>query len=76
MLILSPPSGVKWLIALNPSMRQEAFDTLPYPATSCEYERSFSFTKKLITSERNNLTDNIIEALKYLKAWFDRRFIK
>jgi hAT family C-terminal dimerisation region len=57
-------------------MRQWAFDTLSYPATSYECERVFSSAKKLITPERNSLTDNIIKALECLKAWFDKGFIK
>jgi hypothetical protein len=52
-----------------------AFDTLFCPETSCECERVFSFTKKLISPERNRLADDTIEALECLKAWFDKRFI-
>jgi hypothetical protein len=65
-----------WLTATSPSMRQWAFDTLSCPATSCEYERVFSSTKKLITPERNSLADNTIKALECLKAWFDKGFIE
>jgi hypothetical protein len=62
--------------ATYPSMRQWAFDTLSCPATSCECERVFSSTKKLITPERNSLADNTIEVLECLKAWFDKGFIE
>ena len=65
-----------WSTAARPSMRQWAFDTLSCPATSCECERVFSSTKKLITLERNSLQDNTIEAVECLKAWFDKGFIK
>jgi hypothetical protein len=43
-----------------PSIHQWALDTL-----------SFSSEKKLITPERVNLGDDIIEALECLKAWWD-----
>jgi len=62
--------------ATYPSMRQWAFDTLSCPATSCECERVFSSTKKLITPERNKLQDDTIEALECLKAWFDKGLIE
>jgi hAT family C-terminal dimerisation region len=65
-----------WSTAAYPSMRQWAFDTLSCPATSCECERVFSSTKKLITPERNKLRDDIIEALECLKAWFDKGLIE
>ena len=65
-----------WSTATYPSMRQWAFDTLSCPATSCECERAFSSTKKLITPERNKLQDDTIEALECLKAWFDRGLIE
>jgi hypothetical protein len=55
---------------------QWAFDTLSCPATSCECERVFSSTKKLITPERNKLQDDTIEALECLKAWFDKGLIE
>jgi hypothetical protein len=43
---------------------------------SAECERVFSGTKKLITSERNRLTEDIIEASECLKNWWDRRLIQ
>ena len=39
---------------------------------SAEYERVFSSTKKLITPERNHLSEEPIEASEYLKNWWDR----
>ena len=65
-----------WSTAAYPSMRQWAFDTLSCPATSCECERVFSSTKKLITPERNKLQDDTIEALECLKAWFDKGLVE
>src|SRR5947209_19682317 len=41
-------------------------------AMSAECERVFSSTKKLITPERNRLAEEIIEASKCLKNWWDR----
>jgi hAT family C-terminal dimerisation region len=43
---------------------------------SAECERVFSSTKKLITSERNRLAEDIIEASECLKNWWDRGLIE
>jgi hypothetical protein len=43
---------------------------------SAECERVFSSTKKLITPERNRLTEDIIEASECLKNWWDHGLIK
>jgi hypothetical protein len=54
-----------------PSLHLYAFDTLAILATSAECERVFSSVKKLITPERNRLTEEIIEASECLKSWWD-----
>ena len=59
-----------------PSLHLYAFDTLAIPAMSAECERVFSSTKKLITSERNRLAEEIIEASECLKNWWDRGLIQ
>jgi hypothetical protein len=51
-------------------------DTFAWPATSCECERAFSRTEKLITPERNVLVDNIIEALECLRVWWNNGLVK
>jgi hypothetical protein len=48
-----------------PTLFQYALDTLCCPAMSTECERVFSSTKKLITSERNALSEDIIEACEW-----------
>jgi hAT family C-terminal dimerisation region len=50
--------------------------TLCCPAMSTECERVFSSTKKLITSERNALAKDIIEACECLKAWWKNSLIE
>jgi hypothetical protein len=40
-----------------------------------EYKRTFSSAKKLITPERNALSDATIEASECLKAWWDQDLI-
>jgi len=65
-----------WAYSSLPSMRQWALDTLSCPATSCECERLFSSTKKLITPERNSLGDDLIEASECLKGWWDVGIVK
>jgi hypothetical protein len=52
-----------------------AFDTLSIPAMATECERTFSSAKKLITPERNALSDDTIEASECLKAWWDQGLI-
>ena len=59
-----------------PSMQQWALDTLACPATSCEYERVFSSAKRLINPDRNALSDDVIEALECLKAWWDNKLVE
>jgi hAT family C-terminal dimerisation region len=56
----------------SPSIRQWAFDTLSCPAISCEFERVFNSTNRLITPDRNALSDDLIEPLK---AWWDNRLV-
>jgi hypothetical protein len=51
------------------------FDTLSIPAMATECERTFSSAKKLITPERNALSDAAIEANERLKAWWDQGLI-
>ena len=58
-----------------PSLYLYAWDTLAIPAMSAECERVFSSTKKLITPERNRLTEDIIEASECLKNWWDHGLI-
>jgi hypothetical protein len=43
---------------------------------SAECERVFSSIKKLVTPERNRLTEEIIEASECLKNWWERRLIQ
>lgn len=51
------------------------FDTLAISTMSAECERVFNSTKKLITQERNRLTEDIIEGSECLKNWWDRGLI-
>jgi hypothetical protein len=51
-------------------------DTLTISATSSECERVFSSAKKLITPERNRLTEEIIEVSECLLNWWDRGLIQ
>jgi hAT family C-terminal dimerisation region len=54
---------------------QDALDKLAIPVISAECERVFSSAGKMITPERNRLGDEIIEAGKCLKAWWDSGLI-
>jgi hypothetical protein len=60
---------------LFPTLHLYAFDTLVIPAISAECERVFSSAKKLISPERNRLTEEIIEASEFLNNWWDRELI-
>jgi hypothetical protein len=59
-----------------PTLHQFALDTLAIPATAADCERAFSSGRKLISPERNRLSDDIIEATECLKAWWDSGIIK
>ena len=50
-----------------------ALDMLSIPAMSAECERTFSSTKVMINSHRNNLSDEVVEASECLRAWFLRK---
>jgi hypothetical protein len=52
-----------------PTHFKYVLDTLSCPEMSTECERVFSSTKKLITPERNQLEEDIIETYECLKAW-------
>jgi hypothetical protein len=58
------------------ALQRWTLDIFACPATSCECERAFSNVKKPITPERNSPGDNIIEALKCLRAWWKNGLIK
>ena len=51
-----------------PTLFQHALDIISCPAMSTRRERVFGSVKKLITSERNHLGEDIIEACECLKA--------
>src|SRR3954447_15117774 len=59
-----------------PTLFQYALDTLAIPATATECESTFSSAKKLVTPERDRLADDVIEACKCLKAWWECGVIK
>ena len=72
---LSESLGTETLEARSITLHRYALDTLAIPATSAECERIFSSAKKLVTPERNRLSDDIIEAIECLKAWWDSGII-
>ena len=59
-----------------PTLYQYALDTLSCPAMSTEWERVFSSAKKLLTPEKNQLAEDIIEACECLKAWWKKELIQ
>jgi hypothetical protein len=59
-----------------PTLHQFVLGILAIPATAADYERTFSSGRKLISPERNRLSDDIIEATECLKAWWDSGIIK
>jgi hypothetical protein len=52
-----------------PTLIQYALDTIFCSAMATGCERVFSSIKKLITLERNQLEEDIIETCECLKAW-------
>jgi hypothetical protein len=70
---------IDWWISKKttyPTLYQYALDTLSCPAMSTECERVFSSAKKLLTPERNQLSEDIIEACECLKAWWKKGLIQ
>lgn len=65
-----------WWSGQHPALRQLAFDTLSTPAMSTECERVFSSAKKQVSSARNALKEDIIEATECLKSWWDNGTVK
>ena len=57
-------------VHFRPSVKM-ALDKLAIPAMSAECERVFSSAKKMVTVERNRLSEDIIQACECLKAWWD-----
>ena len=54
----------------SPQMMNMAFDMLSIPAMSAETERVFSGAKLTISSSRNRLDEDIIEATECLNRWY------
>ena len=40
------------------------------PPTNVESERIFSFTGKILTKQRAKMSDKMLDALVFLKAWY------
>ena len=59
-----------------PTLYRYALDTWSCLAMSTECERIFSSAKKLITPERNALSEDIIEACECLKSWWKKDLIQ
>jgi hypothetical protein len=59
-----------------PTLYQDALDKLAVPAMSAECERVFSSAKKVVTAERNRLSEDIVQACECLKAWWDNGFME
>lgn len=52
-----------------PTLAKLAFKLLAIPGMSAECERAFSQAKRMITDERFNLKQDVIEAEQCLKSW-------
>jgi hypothetical protein len=75
-----PHLGITWWAGMSekddfPTLFQYALNILPYPVMSTECERVFN-VKKLITSKKNQLKEDIIKSYKYLKAWWRNSLIE
>lgn len=65
-----------WMQCDYPRLRQWALDTLSVPAMSAEIERVFSQAKRLITVDRNRLSNDMIEASVCMKHWLDHEVLE
>src|SRR5271156_2087339 len=50
--------------------------TTAHAGSSAECERVSSNAKKMVTAERNRLSEDIIQACECLKAWWDNGFME
>ena len=67
------PVGITWWAPISgkddfPTLFQYALDTLSCPVMSTEWQRVFGSIKNFITSERNQLEEDIIEACELPKG--------
>jgi hypothetical protein len=60
-----------WMRPNNKALRQMALNLISIPAMSAEVERVFSSAKRLVTPDRNRLSDETIEILQLLKYWWN-----
>jgi hypothetical protein len=67
---------VWWMQCDYSGLRQWALDTLSVPAMSSEIERVFSQAKRLITSDRNRLSNDLVEASICMKHWLDNKTLE
>ena len=70
---------IDWWIDKNATyttLYQYFLDILSCSVMSTECERVFSSAKKLLTPERNPLTEDIIETCECLKAWWKKELIQ
>jgi hypothetical protein len=58
---------------LYPTLARMAFDLFSIPGMSSECERAFSSALRMVTDDRYNLKQDIIEADQCLKSWFKSR---
>lgn len=65
-----------WMKDDNSALRQMALDLISIPAMSAEVERVFSSAKRLITPDRNRLSDTTIEILQLLKYWWNNETVR
>ncbi|XP_044715151.1 transposase-like protein [Hirsutella rhossiliensis] len=59
-----------------PVLYRMALDLFSIPGMSAECERVFSQTKRLITDERNNLSEDTVEADQLQKQWLSRGLVE
>jgi hAT family C-terminal dimerisation region len=57
------------------AIRDLAFDLLSIPAMSAEVERKFSSGRRLITFDRNRLSEETIEKRELLKDWWSNNMV-
>lgn len=60
----------------HPQLKQMAFDLLSIPATSCDLERIFSSTGRLIDATMSRITDETIEMRQCVCSWLKDNLIE
>ena len=77
--LLPDESAIQWWLAherVFPTLTSFALSVLSIPAMEAECERVFSSSRQLLTSQRSDLDEDVIEANECLRDWYVKNIIR